>query len=309
MQPSFDYSFPRYLAAKKSVDDRALNRHVWQSLAYRLPPSTSESPLQVLEIGAGIGTMLERMLDWGLFSLADYTALELQAENVACASQRLPEWAESHGYRLKSILEGRLMLENEIQKVGVSFEAGDLFTFCSREVGKRRWDLLVAHAFLDLMDVPAILPRLAQLVRPGGLFYFTLNFDGVTILEPSSDPAYDDFLQQLYHHTMDTRLTSGQPSGDSRTGRRLFGQLRQAGYEILDAGSSDWVVFPRESGYPGDEGYFLHFIVNTIQQALWGHPQLEPGRFSEWISGRHTQITRGELVYIAHQIDFVGLVP
>ena len=33
------YQFTRYLAAKKSVDDRALNRHVWHSLAQAMSPA------------------------------------------------------------------------------------------------------------------------------------------------------------------------------------------------------------------------------------------------------------------------------
>ncbi len=53
-----DYSFTRYLAAKKSVDDRALNEHTWQALAGALP----HKGVQVLEIGAGIGTMVERIV-------------------------------------------------------------------------------------------------------------------------------------------------------------------------------------------------------------------------------------------------------
>ena len=55
------YSFARYLTAKKSVDDRALNRHVWQSLVAALPRATPEQPLQILEVGAGLGTMVERL--------------------------------------------------------------------------------------------------------------------------------------------------------------------------------------------------------------------------------------------------------
>jgi hypothetical protein len=48
-----DYSFPRYLAAKKSVDDQALNRRVWKCLAGQLPKGNPSKPLRVLEIGAG----------------------------------------------------------------------------------------------------------------------------------------------------------------------------------------------------------------------------------------------------------------
>jgi hypothetical protein len=42
--------------------------------------------------------------------------------------------------------------------------------------------------------------------------------------------------------------------------------------------------------------------------ALRNHPALEQVRFDRWITERHAQIERGELVYIAHQLDFLGQV-
>ena len=65
------YSFTRYLAAKKSLDDRALNRHVWQCLGQALPEVASDRAVQVLEIGAGIGTMVERAGGVGLAPAGD----------------------------------------------------------------------------------------------------------------------------------------------------------------------------------------------------------------------------------------------
>jgi hypothetical protein len=157
--------------------------------------------------------------------------------------------------------------------------------------------------------VPATPPHLFALLRPGGSFYFTLNFDGATILEPAVDAPLEDLIQDLYHRTMDGRQTDGRPSGDSRTGRYLFAQLRAAGARLLAAGSSDWVVFPGKNGYPDDEAYFLHFIIDTIGRALHDHPDLDPARFNRWVARRHAQIEAGELVYIAHQLDFAGVNP
>ena len=145
-------------------------------------------------------------------------------------------------------------------------------------------------------------------LAPGGLFYFTLNFDGATILEPPIDPDLDALIEALYHRTMDTRRSRGRPSGSSRTGRRLFGRLKEAGARLIAAGSSDWVVFPGPDGYPGDEAYFLHFIIDTIGQALHGHPELAGSRFQAWIAQRHRQIEARELIYIAHQLDFLGYI-
>ena len=73
-----EYSFPHYLLAKQSVDDRALNRHVNETLAASLP----EGPIRVVEVGAGIGSMLLRLLRWGLLKQADYTLVDEMPENI-----------------------------------------------------------------------------------------------------------------------------------------------------------------------------------------------------------------------------------
>ncbi len=108
---------------------------------------------------------------------------------------------------------------------------------------------------------------------------------------------------------MDERLTNGHPSGDSHTGRHLFAHLKNAGAEILAAGSSDWVVFPGLNGYPGDEAYFLHHILHFFEQSLSNHPELDAEQLTDWLIMRHEQVARGELIYLAHQLDFVGRVP
>ena len=46
-----DYSFPRYLLSKQTVDDRALNKDVVNALRIHLPPE----PITIIEVGAGIG--------------------------------------------------------------------------------------------------------------------------------------------------------------------------------------------------------------------------------------------------------------
>lgn len=308
------YSFPRYLASKKSIDDRALNRAVWHALASRLPADSSEQPLRVLEVGAGIGTMIERVLEWGLLpGPAHYTALDARPDNIQQAGDRLPAWGQAQGWQIEVCPPSGWRFERSGQQITIATETIDLFDFITREAGTHPWDLLIAHAFLDLMDIPFTLPQLFRLLRPGGLFYFTLNFDGVTVLEPAIDPLLDGQIESLYHQTMDERLTRGRSSGDSRTGRHLFSRLVDAGAQILAAGSSDWVVFPHsegtQPGYPEDEAYFLHFILHTIGQALAGHPKLDSRRFAGWLAQRHNQVERGELVYIAHQLDFAGTIP
>lgn len=301
-----EYSFTRYLTAKVSVDDRALNHHVWQTLVERLPVASPEAPLRIVEVGAGIGTMIERALERGLLSYAAYTAVDVLRENLEAFRRRLPHWAEARRLACIEEGEGGLIIRGEGLGVEVRLVADDAFDFAARRRGRETWDLLIAHAFLDLVDLSTALPALLALLRPGGLCYFTLNFDGVTTLMPEIDPAFDALVERLYHRTMDERLVDGKPSGDSRTGRKLLDRLHAMGVERLAVGSSDWVVFPRQAEYPADEAYFLHFIIHTLETALRGHPELDGDRFAEWVAERRAQIERRELVYIAHQLDLLG---
>ena len=235
-----------------------------------------------------------------------YTGIDLEPELIAEARARLGRLAGAMGGSLAS-QGGPLIFQSPGQHVEVELEAIDLFHFIPREPG-RRWDLLLAHAFLDLVDLSATLPDLLALLDSGGLCYFTLNFDGATIFEPTLDPELDRQIERLYHRTMDDRRINGKPSGDRLTGRRLLGRLQTMGVQVLAAGSSDWVVFAGGNGYSDDEAYFLHFIIHTVGQALQGHPEIEPACLEDWLKERHSQITRGELIYIAHQLDVLGQV-
>jgi SAM-dependent methyltransferase len=290
MQRQESYSFTRYLAAKKSVDDRALNRYVWNALVNTLSERHLSEPLRVLEIGAGTGTMIERAYAWHLTDRpVIYTSIDAVEENIVEAKQRLANFLAESKWQLH-------------------LETANLFDLLQRETSAHSCDVLIANAFLDLIDIPLWLPSILDLLKSGGLFYFTINFDGLTILEPPLDSAYDALVLDLYHQTMDTRIIDGRPSGDSCAGRHLFQHLRAAGAAIHAAGSSDWVIHPQADGYPADEAYFLHFILHTIDRALRDHPMIDPLRFETWIKQRHDQVDRNELIYIAHQIDFFGSV-
>jgi SAM-dependent methyltransferase len=307
MTTSNYFSYIRYLAAKKSVDDRALNRQVYSTLVQALRPRQGTDPIAWLEVGCGIGTMVERLWDWGIFVNAEYTAVDLSPENIAGAKERLPAFAREKGLQFEDMGETSLVVTSPHRSLRVSLEAVDIFDYATREAGRAAWDVLVAHAFLDLVDLETAIPRFLALLKPGGCFYFTLNFDGVTTFLPTLDADLDALIEKVYHATMDDRRVDGQPSGSSCTGRLLFSTLPKCGGHILAAGSSDWVVFPGPDGYPADEAYFLHHMINIVDGALREHPLLNKKAFQEWISQRHRQIDQNELIYIAHQLDFCGI--
>jgi SAM-dependent methyltransferase len=304
-----DYSFIRYLEAKKSIDDRALNQAVWQRMAEPLREIQETRSVTILEVGCGIGTMIERMIERGLLTKAVYTAIDFDPEYVAEAKARLPRYANRQGFETMKEAGGALVLKRPGREILLDLVASDLFDVAGLDRHDRLYDLIVAHAFLDLVDLDSALHRILSFIHPGGLLYFSLNYDGATIFEPQIHPALDRQIEELYHQTMDLRQTGSGPSRMSGTGRRLLVSLRQAGLPILSAGSSDWVIYPRPTGYSPDEAYFLHFIIDTIRGALTGKPDLDQNSLGRWITERHRQVEEGVLVYIAHQVDVLAEVP
>ncbi len=293
-----DY-YPRYLAAKKSVDDRALNRPVWQRLQQQLEARTGSGPLRILELGAGIGTMLERVVDWGLIS-GDivYVAVDREPAHLQAARRRLSDWAKQREDRLVwgSEENGRLRLpQGEItltlQATGVEELAG--------QSGPAEFDLLIAHALLDLVDFRALLPRLLPRLKTGGLLYSSCNFDGETIFLPEYSGPTESIILERYHASMDARV-----AGASRTGRRLLDFLCRAGLPVLAAGSSDWVVHPITGKYPGDEAFFLQMMIATVAEEL--AKSEPPAGLAAWAEARRQQLARGELIFLARHLDLLA---
>jgi hypothetical protein len=262
--------------------------------------------LRVLEVGAGIGSMVERLLAGDVLTHATYTAIDRAPALLAEAYRRLRPWACERGFEVEENGQGQLHVKRAGQHITIETEAIDVGHFIARDHGRRIWDLLIGQAFLDLIDIPTTLPGLCSLVRPGGLLYFPTTFDGDTAFLPEYDPEFDRAIEACYHQAIDQRVVDGKPSGDSRAGRRLLAQFRTDAVDVLAAGSSDWVVFAGANGYSGDEAYFLHDIIHTIDLVLTGHPHLDAERFIAWVARRHAQIEQGALVYIAHQLDVLG---
>ena len=292
-----DFSFAHYLLSKQSVDDRALNKDVLNSLRNHL----SLQPISIIEVGGGIGTMLKRLIQWNIFCNGHYTLVDALPANIAYALEWIPQWAMEAGFSVERLEKGQLHLCDETRDIHIHLECTDVFDFL--EQNSKPADLLIAHAFLDLLPLPESLEKLFSLTS--GLAWLTLNFDGVTTLEPVIDNVLDDKIEKLYHQSMDMRPSGGS----SRTGRKLFEQLRDLNAEVLAAGASDWVVHTTNGKYPADEEYFLHFILGFFEGSLKANTALNATEFENWLGKRHEQIEHGELVYIAHQMDFLVSAP
>jgi len=288
--------YARYLTAKTTVDDRALNQHVLAEFRRLVPAGAS----RVLEVGAGLGTMVARLMDWGAVSGGEYILLDADRQLLDSSRRWLCDWAAARGLHSDLLPDGL-----QVGDLRVRLVHAELGSYLEDADGARA-DVLIANAVLDLVDVPAVLPGLLRQLVPGGVYWFTINYDGESILAPGH--PHDDQVMQAYHRDMDERIRYGRPAGESRTGRHLFHHLRDAGAPALAVGSSDWVVCPAPDGsYPADEAYFLRCILNTIRDALRDrHDRVKPADLADWLAERGRQLAAGELVYIAHQLDFVG---
>ncbi len=292
---SFD---PRYLAAKKAIDDRALNYHVWQTLRENLPQTTGSEPVNILEIGAGIGTMLERMVDRNVLTgPVIYVATDNDPDQLRAARQYLSSWAGKMGHTLSWLGEHQGQLCTTTADISLRFELSSAEQLADRSTLPGNFHLLIAHAVLDLVDFPVLLPRLLTNLTNHGLAYFTCNFDGETLFLPEC--SGDERIIELYHGSMETRL-----AGASHTGRRLLTFVQRPGLELLAAGSSDWVIHPRNGHYLADEIFFLHTIIETVELELKHNPN-SPSDLAHWARLRHGQVEAGELTFLARHLDLL----
>lgn len=285
------YSFTRYLEAKQTVDDRALNHRVKN--CFREWLSEQKSPLRVIELGAGTGAMLRRCITWdGLPSRVRYTAIDEDQSLLSTAETRTKDHARNHGYSITA--NDSLNLQKNRQTITVEFIAGDALEYVAGT--DHDWSAVVAHAFLDLVDAPSAITSIRREITSPGCVYFPITFDGVTIFRPTIDPALDHRVTTQYHQYMD------DTGGTSTAGRKVIESL-QPHATAIEIGGSDWVVTPEPQGYPDDEQYFLHHIIHSVKTALTQADTISAPDLEHWSEQRHRQIERGALVYLTHQLD------
>ena len=277
-----DHARVRYLEAKRTVDDRALNRRVRDRLLETLPPEP-----KIVEFAAGTGVTVPRLLEWGVTE-GRYLGVDQDADLVAYARQRRAEDLRDAGHAVTRTDDGFRVGTDE--ELSVSFTAGDALACEARGA-----DLVVAQAFADLVSLADLLDALERTLAPGGVAYLPITFDGGTFLQP--DHPADDRVEQAYHDSIAAR-----PGRDPRAGRHLLDRLRTADGRQVAAGASDWIVRPIDGDYPADERYFLQCILDFVADAL-GETSVEGA--DDWLATRREQLAAAELTYVAHQYDLL----
>lgn len=270
-----------YLEAKRTIDDRSINHAVWHQLLQSIASLEGEAGrLRIAEIGAGTGTMIDRLREWGGFASSvvgdrriEYDAWEINPETAAYLRKRVESSPEIHTGTV---------------------HVGDVR---ERDTA-RKFDLVIANAVLDLFAPAAVAQLMDSLLAPGGLLYASIIFDGVTLMEPTIDSALDAEVLQLYHRSM----TQG-------FGRRHVWALHDAGFRILQVGSSDWIIPPRREGPLEDERVLVDTILDMMERSVaeqivaGGDSAITVNELGRWITTRREQLHHGSLLFEAHQID------
>lgn len=260
-----------YLEAKRSIDDRSINRAVWDrmvEIAARVPGDQ----LRIAEIGAGTGTMIDRMRDWGFFAAVDTRRITYDGWEPN------PDTAE--------VLERRVSRAREFASARVHTE--DI------QAATGPFDLVIAHAVVDLFTPETTVGLAERLLSEDGALYASIVFDGVTVFEPVVDAALDRAILDRYHHSM----TQG-------FGRSQVYRLWQAGFSVTATGGSSWIIPPSRQGPDEDERQLITTVLDMMRESIEPDGVVTRPALDQWVQTRRKQLTAGELFFAAHQIDFL----
>ena len=287
-----EHARPRYLESKRSVDDRALAPRVRDRFLAELPPAP-----ELIEAACGTGVTVPRLLSWGVDE-GRYRGIDTGDRIVPFARWLRARELRRAGYDVADGAAGRGDVDFTVADLAVSFAVGDALDVLDATAGA---DAVIAQAFADLVPLPRLASAIDSALRPGGVAYLPITFDGGTLFQP--DHPADDAVAAAYHAAIDD-----QPGRDSRAGRHLLDLFRRRDGDLLAAGSSDWVIRPREDGYPADERYFLGRLLGFVEATVPGADRDVEG-FDDWVATRRAQLAAGELTYVAHQYDLLYRTP
>ena len=276
-----DHADIGYLESKRTVDDRARSVRVRDRLLAALPDRPT-----VVDAGAGTGVMLHRLLDWGVRPRT-YRGIDWSAPLVENARRSLPGRL-ADGYSVETDRDGF-----SVEGTDVRFETGDVLYLQDGSV-----DLVIGQALLDLVPIEDAMDAIERALRPGGLAYLPITFDGLSLFLPGHPD--DQTVVEAYHAAIDE-----SPGRNSRAGRSLLDHLRTRHGTLVAVDASDWIVRPHDDGYPDDEVTFLKHILGFVADATNGRGI----DASDWLAVRHEQLHAAQLTYVAHGYDFLYRAP
>lgn len=295
-----DHALVRYLEAKRTVDNRSFSRRVRETLHELLP-----SEPEIIDVGAGTGATVPRLLDSGIGG--SYRGIDSSERLTAYARAVRSRELRFRGYDVTTSPDGMFTvndtsnIDTDTQSdaestLTVAFETADALTAVTNT---NDIDLLMAQQFMDLVSIEDALDVFLDALRPGGLAYFPLTFDGTTVFQP--DHPADNAVETAYHDAIDAI-----PDRDSHAGRHLLDALRDRPGTVRAVDAADAIVYPQGNTYQGDEQYYLQQLLAFVEETVTSDVVPE---INEWITSRRQQISDGLLSYVGHRYDILYQTP
>ena len=289
--------FADFLAAKYPLDQRSLNPIVRSALLHRL----RDMPvLDCLDIGAGTGATVRRMLEWRASQPWRLTLLERDRDLMEHARGSTLRLLADHGCR--PAWRGD-RLERRDGRIVVSFVACALESFRP----PTRYDAIVAHAVMDLVPLAPALARFANWLQPEGCVYAAINYDGQTELGPPYDDAqFESDLAACYNASMERREANGESTGGAYCGGRLQALLPAHGFDIVCAGASDWHIRPIGGRYLDQDEACLAVLIGLIAKEAIAADRFEVEAIARWREDRLQRLQARQLELRARNCDVLA---
>ncbi|WP_119631107.1 class I SAM-dependent methyltransferase [Methylocaldum marinum] len=297
-----DIPFHDYLEAKFALDGRSLNREVENEFARMLP---GESPLVCLDLGTGTGASVLRLLGLSPETDLHITAVDRDRTLLGIAREGTAAFLRDRGFDVSAVPAG-ILSKKKGREVAVDFVCGDLRLFEPNQTFGSI-DAIIAHAVMDLLPLTTMAERIARWLRPKGIFYSTVNYDGETVLFPIyTDEALENRILGIYDASMEERRVWDDNSGGARSGRRLHRVLGETGFEMIAYGSSDWNITPQRRTYRDGDAVCLTALLGMIRDEAARSGEFSEDMLDRWHRERSERLAAGELGLIVHQIDLLA---
>lgn len=294
--------FADFLRAKYALDQRSLNRDVRETWIDLL---SGKRQLTVLDMGTGTGSMIKRILESPIQSSMSITALDKEPELLRIAQRDIAALLTEQGFEF-STQDSQISAHRKDRTVDVAFAPTALEKFKPR--GGMRFDLITAHAVMDIVPLAGTVARMQDWLTDTGMFYATLCYDsGTALFPPYENEVFESRLMTEYDASMDNRFVDGQRIGGARSGRRLHRLLDTAGFTITAYGSSDWNITPLHGEYRDSDKICLTTLLACIRDEGAQSSLIDQAELARWHEDRSRLLEANKLGLIVHQLDILAV--
>ncbi|HYE36900.1 class I SAM-dependent methyltransferase [Methylocaldum sp.] len=298
-----DIHFHDYLEAKFALDERSLNPDVKTEFARWV---SGQPRVTCLDLGTGTGASVRRLLNLVTEADLHITAVDRDPTLLGIAQERMADLLRHRGFDVSAEPTG-IRARQSSHEISIDFVCSDLQHFAPNQA-PASFDAVITHAVMDLLPLRTMAERIARWLRPKGLFYSTINYDGETALFPVyRDEDFESRILALYDTSMEERRVWDENSGGARSGRRLHRILGETGFEPIAYGSSDWNITPlRRTYYRDRDAVCLTALLNMIRDEAIQSGQFPKEALDQWHRERSERLETRELGLIIHQIDVLA---